>query len=251
MIADERISLIREKIDRAKRHIRDLELARERFFGEEPARFATKFDSQTGYELFYITHLRTPHAEFGLIAGDVIHNIRSALDHLAWQLVLGNGAIPGKQTAFPIYDDATKYKSSRKGRVKGMAQSAIDAIDAAQPYKGGNDALWVLHRLDIADKHHALLTTITSLVNVSFHVSRSFLDPGFSVGDFSIPGMQNLIEGGVFFTRQPEVHKEVNFTFDVSLSETGVIEGKPLLGLLEYLLKAADSLILSFKPLLA
>jgi hypothetical protein len=205
MASDERLALIREKVDRAKKHIRDLEVARERFLAEEPARYSTKFDSQTGYELFYITDLRTPPAEFGLIAGDVIHNLRSALDHLAWQLVLANGQTPGNQTGFPIFDEAAKYKAGRRRYVQGMAQSAVDAIDAAKPYKGGNDALWVLHSLDIADKHHALLTTVTSFVSASFRIDRSFLDPGFSFGGFSLPGIQRLVEGEVFFTRQPEV----------------------------------------------
>jgi hypothetical protein len=51
MTSDERLVLIREKVDRAKKHIRDLEVACERFLAEEPARYTTKFDSQTGYEL--------------------------------------------------------------------------------------------------------------------------------------------------------------------------------------------------------
>ena len=251
MTSDERLAFIREKVDRAKQHIHDLKVARERFLAEEPARFATKFDSQTGEELLYITHLRPPPAAFGLMAGDAIHNLRSALDHLAWQLVLANGQTPGNQTAFPIFDDAARYQAGRNRYIQGMAQSAVDAIDATKPYKGGNDALWVLHRLDIADKHHALLTTLTSLVSAEFHVNRSFLDPRFRFGAFSLPGIKGLIEGQVFFTRQPEVHKEVNLTFDVSLSEAGVIERKPLSPMLDQMFETVDTLILAFTAYLS
>jgi hypothetical protein len=46
-----------------------------------------------------------------------------------------------------------------------MAQAAIDAIDAGKPYEGGTNALWCLHRLDIADKHHALWVTLVSVTS--------------------------------------------------------------------------------------
>jgi hypothetical protein len=65
----------------------------------------------------------------------VAHNLRSSLDHLAWQLVEANGGAPsdkpGQQTAFPIRDV--------------LPESPTDAN------------LWHLHRLDIIDKHHGPL----------------------------------------------------------------------------------------------
>ena len=52
-----------------------------------------------------------------------------------------------------------------------MAQDAIDAIDAAEPYQGGKGAgLWVLHYLDIADKHHALLTPLMNVTEATFTI---------------------------------------------------------------------------------
>jgi len=35
-------------------------------------------------------------------AGDIVHNLRSALDHLAFQLVLAGGHTPTTETAFPV-----------------------------------------------------------------------------------------------------------------------------------------------------
>jgi hypothetical protein len=137
MTLDERLVLIRAKVERAKKHLSDLEVARDRFIETKPYVILPERNPQTGDHIFKITDITVPPAEIGLIAGDAIHNLRSALDHLAWQLVLANGQTPGNQTGFPIFDEAAKYTARRHRYVQGMAQSAVDAIDAAEPYKGG------------------------------------------------------------------------------------------------------------------
>ena len=40
--------------------------------------------------------------EWSLILGDLLHNLRSALDHLAWQLVVDGGGTPSQDTNFPV-----------------------------------------------------------------------------------------------------------------------------------------------------
>ena len=252
MTADERLSLIRVKVERAKQHLRDLEVARDSFIKSKPYRIESKPDPQTGYNVFYITDLQATPAEIGLVAGDVIHNLRSALDHLAYQLVYVSGATHSKQTSFPIWDDATEYKAQRARRVQGMAQSAIDAIDATEPYQGGKGAgLWCLHYLDIADKHHALLITPINLTGASFVI------PGFwerdykGVGGVSFPDFgKSLEDGDVIATREPNRGDDMNFTLDIAFTKPEVIEGKPVIETLQRLVHLVDNLIISFKPLL-
>src|SRR5260370_16394428 len=106
MSAEERLSLVRVKIERAKKHFHDLQAARIQFMEGTPYRIDRENNAQTGYNLYRVFDIQTPPAEIGLITGDVIHNLRSALDHLAYQLVLVNGSTPSKQTAFPIWDNA-------------------------------------------------------------------------------------------------------------------------------------------------
>lgn len=257
MIAHERVSLIRQKVDRAKKHISDFEIARDRFLSEEPAGVASKFNPQTGEEEFYITHLPVPPIELGLIAGDAIHNLRTALDHLAYELVRANGQSPNRGTAFPIADNATLYQPMQARYAKGMSSNAISAIDATEPYgitepdSHGNKALWWLHRLDIADKHHALFITLVGGTAMSFVVKGSVRDANFTIGNIGMAGIfKPLIEGKVFSVCQPELHQDVNFTFDVTITEPGVIENKPLLLVLNTLCNTVDNLILNFKHLL-
>jgi hypothetical protein len=89
--------------------------------------------------------------------GDALHCARTPLDHLAYILVLADGGQPTTQTAFPIFDNRVS-RSDLRGKVKGASQQAISDILDLHPWRGGDDKLWLLHRLDIIDKHRLLLT---------------------------------------------------------------------------------------------
>jgi hypothetical protein len=251
--ADERLALIRVKVERAEQHIRDVEVARQRFFDSKPYRIESEYNSQTGQTLYKVFDLQPPPVDIGLIAGDAIHNLRSALDHLAYQLILINGGTPDKQTGFPIWQLSTDYQAQRHRRVKGMAQSAIDAIDVTYPYKGGNDMLWAIHYLDIADKHHALLITFVNVSRVSFEIpSNLFFGRGGvkgSVGGFSVPSGigRPLKDGDVVFIREPDMHYEPDITLDVAFTNPEIVEGHPILVILQEFHDLVDGLILSFR----
>jgi hypothetical protein len=241
MNLDDRLALIRVKVKWAKKHLGDLEVARDRFIETKPYVIESEREPHTGNDRFYVTKLQPPPLDIGLIAGDAIHNLRSALDYLAYQLVLINHRTPNGQTGFPIFEDAARYEAHRSGKVEGMAQSAIDAIDDAKPYRGGNNILWLIHRLDIADKHHALPTTL-------IHVGQWTVKlPVF--GRFYLPSDDSppLEEGDVIFTCEPNVHENVEFAFDITLAKPELFAGVPLLPTLQKAADRVDSLILGFR----
>lgn len=249
---DERLALINTKVERAKEHLADLKLARDRFVDSKPYRITREYDPQTRDNIYRVFGVQVPDVDIALIAGDVIHNLRSALDHLAYQLVLVNGSIPSKQTAFPVFDDTDKYKTGLAGKVKGMAQTAVDAINATEPYQGGLGAgFWVIHYLDIADKHHALLTTLINVTGSSFTIP-GFWERGYrGVGGVSFPNFgQPLKDGDVIATREADMDKDLNLTLDIAFTEPEVIEGKAVVEVLQRLTDLVANLIADFKPLL-
>ena len=109
---------------------------------------------------------------YGVIIGDVVHQLRSGLDHAAWQLA--KPPIAGR-TAFPIClhernergsffggaDPATGKHFNPIGldRLRNVPQPAIDFIESMQPYGrfGLGDPLWALNELWNADKHRNLI----------------------------------------------------------------------------------------------
>ena len=253
MTSEERLALIGVKIERAKKHLRDLELARDQFIEAHPYVILPEYDSRTGDHIFKIADLQVPPAEIGLIAGDVIHNLRSALDHLAYQLVYANGTTHTRHTAFPIWDHAPEDHTMRDRRVEGMAQRAIDAINAAEPYKGGNgEDLWAIHYLDIVDKHHALLITLMCMPAMITEFPYIWIfDRYYRPPRFSLPSAgKPLQDGDVIFRCEPGMENQTQLTFDVTLTEPETVKGKPLLVFLKRAIELVDGLILSFKPYL-
>src|SRR5689334_24738258 len=104
------------KIERAKKHIAELEAERDSFFGFNPYTFDSKLDPQTGKRQFYCKRVSPVPDLFSLIVGDVLNNLRSALDHMAYRFVrLGNAPTGDnlRNAYFPIGENVTDYRSRR------------------------------------------------------------------------------------------------------------------------------------------
>ena len=53
--------------------------------------------------------------DYSIRVGEIAYNLRSALDHLVWQLVIDNGCSPSRRNEFPIYDNNSEYEEKAKG----------------------------------------------------------------------------------------------------------------------------------------
>jgi len=98
--------------------------------------------------------------EWSLIAGDCVHNARSALDHLVWNLVLQNRSVPNRNNGFPVERKPTTAGHMARSKLRGVHPVIVEAIHGLQPWKGGAGAghwLWVLAQLNNVDKHRLLL----------------------------------------------------------------------------------------------
>jgi hypothetical protein len=262
MTADERLALIQPKIDRVKQHIVDLNIALGSFRDTNPYVIGTKQNPQTRQPIYYLASMNEVPPAIAAIAGDVLQNLRSALDHLAYQLFLvGGGKGPGTHIYFPIFDNATKYKAGRLGQVKGMAQAAIDAIDVIEPYKSGHtdksDILWRLHTLNRIDKHRLLITVAARFGAIGIAAPKQFRE--FMGVDIPLvmlepaSRLEPLKVGDELFIDAPdaEVDKDYKFAIEIAINESQVVERKSLVESLQHMADLVDSLISSFRPLLA
>lgn len=97
---------------------------------------------------------------YGVIVGDVVHQLRSALDHAVWKLA--KPPIPFV-TGFPVCEVKSNAKgcfdSIAKKRLQNLDQPAFDYIESVQPYNrlGANDPLWQLNELWNVDKHRTII----------------------------------------------------------------------------------------------
>lgn len=258
-MSDEEALGPRLKVERAKEHINDLVTEIKAFVGRDPYEVRKDVEPDTGHHVYRI-HIREQlPPRWGVIVGDVVHNLRSSLDLLACGLVRANGGTVTRQTGFPISDGAKEFVAGL-AKVKGVRKEALDLIKEAKPYKGGNDALWYLHRLNIADKHRLLIPVTTadrSLIlriklNVPWQdepirapeIALLSAAPTFPLEDGD--EIWRLEDPVAFF----EHHDEPKFAFDVTLGESEVLAGKPVVPELLQLTNTVEALIEAFVPLL-
>lgn len=112
--------------------------------------------SPEGLERDAHLHVRfaPPPDEFSCIVGDIVHNLRAALDLMAVELV---GSASNK-VYFPFAGSASELPAVAKLRgFEKAGREALNLVLSLRPYKGGNIPLRALHDLDIADKHRKLI----------------------------------------------------------------------------------------------
>lgn len=258
--------LIRFKVKRANEHIEQLKTGIIAFKATDPYKISAKRDPQTRKLIYYLVDAQSVPVEIACIAGDALHDLRCALDHLAYRLFrIGAGdAADAKHVYFPIFDDAAKYQAGVNGKVHGMRQDAIDAINATKPYKGGNDTLWKLHKLDSIDKHRLLITVgaAFSAMNIGAHGGAILAEvvkkhglpapPPIDLYAFPTDRMFPLKVGDELFIDAPdaEVNEKINFLFDIAFGEPGVVEGDSILETLKGMSDLVGNIVSDFEPLL-
>jgi hypothetical protein len=123
--------------------------------------------------VYRVTHMPGIDPIVSAVVGDIVHNLGSALDHLACQLVMLDSGQPNDSTVFPIH----KSNTDRSGKSMDLTikpgirdRRILEAVERMQPYTEanfGNDpatnALWIIKRLDIIDKHRLLLTVVHTI----------------------------------------------------------------------------------------
>jgi hypothetical protein len=104
--------------------------------------------------------IQLPPEDLSAIIGDVVHNLRSALDLTACDMVR---AVEGKdanveRVYFPFCRGAEDLETTiRLRQFHRAGERAVELLRGLKPYRGGNAALRAIHDLDIQDKHSALV----------------------------------------------------------------------------------------------
>ena len=161
------------------------------------------YDATTGYHVYRVTawHSDATIRRWGLITGDAVHNLRSALDHVVWQLACyktGGAGLPSvpehekRAVQFPIVKAPTtaERKDPRTFRASGALKHVLPEHRAIiyehQPfgsrYNFGHAEVHPFTRLQILsniDKHRTI--TPIAMLTTRFHLPDPFKDVGGEV----------------------------------------------------------------------
>ncbi len=205
------------KVKRAKEHRDALEKYERETFAVESnrPRLGIKLDPVTGDYVHFINYM--PDLEgfldrCSLILGDTLHNLRSALDRLAYQLALlktgGNIRNP-KSIQFPICDSVEAFDKAKRKWLREIARDHVVIMERFQGYHrvdGGQDPyfhpLSKLRDLSIVDKHRLPIDLVIPTSGIA-NASASTL------AIFTMGVMEQVLGAGSYKPRVAKLDAEV------------------------------------------
>ncbi len=153
------------KIARAQEHLATFDAESLEFFKQSRPTFIRKTDGAKHWLVCY-TQDPFPPIRLSVLVGEVLFNLRSALDNLICGLIRTQDRTSDcDRSEFPIFLHEAKY-AEKKGRLlKGVPEAACALIETFQPWKRPEnsreiDPLWIIHTLCNIDKHRALNLTV-------------------------------------------------------------------------------------------
>lgn len=237
------------RIDRADRHIDELKLLIERYRKAQEQKIVS--DHETVRRLLAIppgqkfTERRRSKRlldfplEAAVIVGEVIYNLRAALDYLAYELAWQDSGTEREKTQFLIEtididpkDPKRGFKARSQTCLPGFHQHHLDAMEDLQPYKG---CAWTKTLRDISnpDKHRHLTVIDGSME------STSRIEEGISGSFDDRPGQILRGVGG----STTDTHIDLQHSLKVTLAD-----GTDIVKTLEILKREVRATLDAFQP---
>ncbi len=269
------------KTKRAKTKIDHLNGLITAFLGSNPYRMVYHLNDDRTQQVWYYKLTESISLDIQIIAGEILHNLRSPLDQLCCAIADQAGRSENG-VCFPCGRDAKAFKNSLRDQIK-LPVDARDIIRKAEPYRGGKGhLLWALNELNRRDKHRigltaALLHTTmvqdvkvydAQLIRLGSERGRHMLrgadghlsqdDPlkqpifrqidGVSYIEFGPLADNPTYDDMEIATTFPGARLEIDAkpTFTVSFSKIG-LDGQPIIAVLNDMSDLVESLLLSFE----
>lgn len=158
------------KLARGIEHARTLRRETETFENANAYVIRTEREERSREEVIYrcfATEREAPPDHWPLLAGETLHNLRSALESSVWAASNGRG-----RPQFPIFTDPCEFQVMGRPMIARTPKAIRALIERRQPYNAMPngpewDALAILRTLSNLDKHRTL-TTIAAAVDLPF-----------------------------------------------------------------------------------
>ncbi len=241
----------RLKVERAKEHFRYLQAQIVTFLAQNPYGIVIDQDKKTGEAIWYARVSQEPPGQWAAIVGDIVHNLRAALDHIVFQLI---GDPQNEYSEFPSSWKAEHYESSGRGKIKGVPVAAETIIQTVQPYQRGDayhaHPLYLLNELARRDRHRLL-----NIVGAAARIQQFTIGKGdIHIDRLEIGGPQfvcPLKDGAQIIrlkmTAEPPVDVESQFAFEIAFEEIGPAKGQTVVPLLQQLISFVDGIVTIFQ----
>lgn len=216
----------RLKLDRAQVHLDWLNRRIDELERGKAYAFRTYANADGTKHEVRVVAKRSPQISWGVRIGELLFNLRSALDQLIVALVDDYGGTQTNRIQFPIFDvdDKRAQLAMRELSDARLPGPAMTELKALQPYNGREpnhpqfsffEGLRLLHELNRIDKHRLLHVLAVIADDFTFPLDQ------FPEGRFNMVPVDAVDDGTLlaeFYPKKPQSHMKVN-------GEVGILIG--------------------------
>lgn len=253
----------RAKLDRAQETLNNLSIEIGAYELQNPKPFNVSKEHRGSEFVFVASGIIAAPLRFAVLAGEIVHHSRSALDHLVSALVIQNGGQPTLLHQFPICTTQDSFdKACNQGQIGGVSLSAETLIRSVQPYTSqtpDDTVLEVVRQYDNADKHR-LLVVVNNAAVIGHTITIGDSEtpkpddgkPTAIIG-LTAPGPKPISpEGEVVFSIQveepaPHIVADADVVPVVVFEKCGRVERTPVASTLQALLQGVRHTVDSFE----
>lgn len=243
------------KIERAKEHVTEFEVASRAFLKSHLYTAVGQFDAQIGMMRFHVESAPAIPPRLAAITADAIHNLRVPLDVL-WHSVWSRG-IPGyRKQYFPFCENADELKARFRTIKQPSHKTAVDILRKAKFYKSGHKLIGVFNEIDARDKHEMPLLAAASFKKsvIKFPPDLMFQGKGGLVLESELADGFLFLEHGTELPLQvrvdtdggPVMDMECDLTADIAFGQGELLEGEPVLKTLHELTQLVEGVTNAF-----
>ncbi len=237
------------KIERANDHITELQSLVQIFCESQSytSRLDVEPDGQQALKVIF--DLSPFPSKIPVIIGDILFQLRSALDHLVCALAIHNGANKVSDISFPTGTSRDHFEKQAKERLHRLSLDAKAMVSNLEPYNGGKGHwLRVLHSINIVDKHQALIPAAAATFQTNASLS---FKPGIGRNVVSAPRLVPLFEREITVMKLPasatEIKGDLNVSIDIVFGNVEFVKGEPVLSSLKQFSYLMNVIIIEFE----
>jgi hypothetical protein len=253
---------IEAKIDRAIASVNQLDREISLFTKRAPFTVRVDKEATNGGHVGRLVALKNPavgepDTSLVLLAGEILYQLRSSLDHLVHQLVILSGneetLKDSRRHQFPIFETAAGFDDRALRMIEGVSEEIAEIVRRLQPFAHlpdhpRDDMLWILQDLNNTDKHRLIPVAVVGIdvVEATGNFRRGTL--------FTVQSPDIVLEDGkVFFSFNWNVPDEIidarlacTIAFRQAMSPYGVTLGMD--GLLCSIISRVSHVVDAFRP---
>lgn len=233
------------KIARARDHAMELERQYHAFTELPPYATFTEPHPKIPENTVHKVRLARPLPDgMSEIAGDVIGNLREALDHAVFAVAIAAGNPHPRNAYFPFSASAAGFEANLKGRCADVPQQIYPLLRSFQPYAGGNEILSALNKVANINKHALLVPIMAATFEAGVTVR------GTGYWSMPQPHVWNRLKNEMeLFTNAPgtEFEGQIYLAFSITLADVVVAHEASALGVLEIFLTEVERVVGAIK----